>query len=118
MPYDPEVHGPRRVVGPGFHARVYDVVKKIPKGRVTTYGDVASALGLRTAARQVGYALAAIPAERDDVPWHRVVNASGKLSARGADGPSGEQARRLAAEGIALSGAGTVVGFRDVRFRP
>ena len=53
MPYDPELHGPERIVGPGFHEKVYRVVRKIPKGRVSTFGDVAAALGKRSVARQV-----------------------------------------------------------------
>ena len=55
MPYDPERHGPRRIVGEGFHEQVYAVVAAIPRGRVATYGDVAGALGSRSVARQVGF---------------------------------------------------------------
>ena len=110
--YDPERHGPRRIVGPGFHAKVYDAVKMIPKGRVSTYGEIAGYLGLRTAARQVGFALAALPDDRDDVPWHRVVNAAGKLAMRGDGEPSGEQFERLSAEGITIRPSGTIDGFR------
>ena len=60
MPYDPSRHGPRRIVGKGFHGKVRGLVKQVPVGRVTTYGDVAEALGSRTVARQVGFAMAAI----------------------------------------------------------
>ncbi|MEM7200310.1 MAG: MGMT family protein [Planctomycetota bacterium] len=111
MPYQPERHGPRRVVGPGFHARVWSAVARVPQGRVTTYGDVAAALGLRAAARQVGYALAALPPDRDDVPWHRVVSARGQLSPRGDGKPSPEQVRRLRREGTVVTRAGTVRDF-------
>jgi methylated-DNA-protein-cysteine methyltransferase-like protein len=75
-PYQPERHGPTRVVGPGFHERVFAVVRRVPRGRVTTYGDVGKAMGLTTIARHVGYALAALTAEHGDVPWHRVQAAS------------------------------------------
>lgn len=109
--YDPDRHGPRRVVGPGFHEAVFAVVEQVPAGAVTTYGDVAARLGLRSAARQVGYALAALPAGRDEVPWHRVVNARGELSRRGDGGPSEPQCRRLRAEGVAVTRAGRVSGF-------
>ena len=116
MPYDPERHGPRRIVGPGFNQRVYDVVRNVPAGFVTTYGDVAAALGLRSAARQVGYALAALPEEDDDVPWHRVVNARGALSARSdGDAPS-LQAIRLESEGVGVTGSGRIDDFDAVRF--
>ena len=71
MPYQPERHGPLRVVGPGFYERVYELVKRVPRGRVTTYGDLAKALGLRSASRaffssytqddHVGFRLARTP---------------------------------------------------------
>lgn len=91
-----------RIVSPGFRARVYDVVRTVPFGRVTTYGDVASVLGSPRVARQVGYALAAIGPDDDDVPWHRVINAQGRISARGDVRRVDEQRDRLIAEGIAF----------------
>ncbi|MCB9899603.1 MAG: sulfatase-like hydrolase/transferase [Planctomycetes bacterium] len=115
--YDPERHGPRRVVGKGFHARVHAVVRAIPKGRVASYGDVAAALGLRSAARQVGYALAALPHEAQDVPWHRVVNARGELARRGDGEPSDEQRERLLAEGVDVDARGRVADFVRRRAR-
>lgn len=117
-PYDPTRHGPRRIVGPGFHQRVFDVVRTVPPGQVTTYGDVAAALGMRSVARKVGHALAALPPEQEDVPWHRVVNAQGAIS-RPLDSESGARQRdRLAAEGLDLDERGRVVGFRALRFAP
>jgi methylated-DNA-protein-cysteine methyltransferase-like protein len=65
--------------------RIYDVVRRIPKGRVATYGQVASLAGLPRHARQVGYALHVLPANTD-VPWHRVINARGEVSARSTPG--------------------------------
>jgi alkylated DNA nucleotide flippase Atl1 len=109
--YDPARHGPRRVVGPGFNERVYAVLAGVPAGAVTTYGDVAARLGLRSAARQVGYALAALPDGRDDVPWHRVVNARGALARRSDGAPSGRQRRRLRADGVVVTRAGRVEAF-------
>ena len=61
--------------------RFYRVVDRIPEGRVATYGQVATLAGLHGWARQVGYALAALP-EDNEVPWHRVVNARGEISPR------------------------------------
>lgn len=57
---------------------VYKLVKKIPRGRVTTYGELARALRLRGGARAVGYAMAACPNGRG-IPWHRVIGAGGKV---------------------------------------
>src|SRR5512142_588321 len=54
---------------------IYAVVRRIPRGRVTTYGAVASILGKPRGARQVGYALAALRGARHDVPWQRVLGA-------------------------------------------
>jgi alkylated DNA nucleotide flippase Atl1 len=96
MPYDPARHGPRRIVGPGFHGKVHALVKKVPAGLVTTYGDVAAALGSRSVARQVGYAMAAI--DDPSVPWWRVVAAGGRLAARSVRA----QQRALRAEGVVV----------------
>jgi len=116
--YDPSRHGPHRVVGTGFHEEVFAAVTAVPVGQVTTYGDVAARLGRRGVARQVGWALAALPHDRDDVPWFRVVNASGQLL-RDADGtPRAEQVALLAADGIEVSETGRVVGFESRRWRP
>src|SRR5579863_3183587 len=57
---------------------VYRLVKKIPRGRVTTYGDLARVLRLRGGARAAGHAMAACPSGCG-VPWHRVVGAGGRL---------------------------------------
>ena len=57
---------------------VYRLVKRIPRGRVTTYGEVARALRLPGGARAVGYALAATPSGRG-IPWHRVIGAGGRI---------------------------------------
>jgi len=116
MPYDPLLHGPRRVVGPGFREKVYAVVQRVPRGSVTTYGDVGRILGLTTIARQVGYALAALPTHRRDVPWHRVVNGRGQVSVRTDGRPSPEQCRRLAREGVRVSREGRVPDFARVRW--
>ena len=100
-----------RVVGPGFHERVYDVVKRVPAGSVTTYGDVAGILGSPRVARHVGWALAAV--SDPEVPWHRVVNAKGTISARGEAGRPSEQRRRLEAEGVGFDAQGRL----DLRSR-
>lgn len=81
-----------------FSQQVYDLVKKIPSGRVVTYGQIAGKLGTRDA-RKVGWALHANKPE-NRVPCHRVVNKNGRLAPDFAfDGPE-EQRRRLEAEGV------------------
>jgi methylated-DNA-protein-cysteine methyltransferase-like protein len=74
---------------------IRDTVRKIPKGKVSTYGDVARAAGFPGCARQVVWALRG--ASRG-LPWHRVVGAKGKISLPGESGL--EQRFRLEAEGI------------------
>jgi methylated-DNA-protein-cysteine methyltransferase-like protein len=64
-----------------LYARIWAVVRKIPPGKVATYGQVAALAGMPRHARQVGYAMHALPSG-SDVPWHRVVNARGEVSPR------------------------------------
>ena len=103
-----------RVVQPGFHTRVYDVVRRVPRGWVTTYGDVASALGSPRVARHVGWALAAL--YEDDVPWHRVINARGRISIRDEHGRASTQQRLLVEEGHSFTRSGTLEHFSDHRW--
>jgi len=87
---------------------VLAVVRRIPRGRVATYGQVAALAGHAHAPRLAGYALHALPAGTD-VPWHRVVGAGGRLSL-GRLSPDGAatQRLRLELEGVRFSGRGTV----------
>ena len=62
-----------------YYHQVYTIVKKIPRGKVATYGQIALLAGLGRNARMVGYALSALP-EHMDVPWHRVINSRGEIS--------------------------------------
>ena len=64
-----------------FYEAVYKLVRKIPKGRVMTYGQIATILGSPRAARAVGYAMRAC-ARYPDVPWQRVINGQGRISLR------------------------------------
>jgi methylated-DNA-protein-cysteine methyltransferase related protein len=72
---------PRRDKVPGLHESVYSIVRMIPRGRVATYGQIAAILG-RGTPRMVGYAMAAIQ-DGSDVPWHRVINSTGRTSLTG-----------------------------------
>ena len=87
-----------------FYQEVYALVRRVPPGRVTTYGAIALALGAPGAARQVGWAMAAL--EDDDVPAHRVVNASGGISGSG-PGPEWRRAL-LTDEGVEFDASGRV----------
>lgn len=91
----------------GFYQRVYDLVARVPAGRVTTYGDIALALGWPRHARFVGYALAICPDERP-VPAHRVVNHRGEASRAWGGGHPEEQRALLRAEGVTFTHDGRV----------
>jgi methylated-DNA-protein-cysteine methyltransferase related protein len=79
-------------------ATIRDTVRKIPKGKVASYGDVARAAGFPGRARQVAWALRAA----SGLPWHRVVGAGGKILLPGENGL--EQRLRLETEGVAFRG--------------
>ncbi len=91
-------------LGGTSYDRIYAVVRRIPRGRVATYGQVAALAGLGNHARQVGYALHALTTERA-VPWHRVVNARGQISARTEPGGDLIQRRLLEREGVNFDAA-------------
>jgi methylated-DNA-protein-cysteine methyltransferase-like protein len=97
------------VVGGGSsYDRIYAVVRKIPRGRVTTYGTVARLAGLGRQARLVGYALSALR-DGTGVPWHRVINAQGRLSLERAASSAGiTQLMRLRREGVRVDASGRV----------
>lgn len=66
-----------------LYDQIYDIVRSIPEGKVTTYGHIAAAIGARSGARLVGWALNAVAlSDRIDIPCHRVVNRLGELSGR------------------------------------
>src|SRR3977135_1622426 len=77
---------------------IRDTIRKIPKGKVATYGDVAKAAGFPGSARQVVWALH----KSRGLPWHRVLGAGGKILLPGESGL--EQRRRLETEGVAFRG--------------
>jgi methylated-DNA-protein-cysteine methyltransferase-like protein len=81
------------------YERIYMVVASIPRGTVASYGAVAERAGLPRAARLVGRALAECP---EGIPWHRVVNAAGRISLPAGSRARADQLRRLGAEGVAV----------------
>ena len=88
------------------YASIYRVVKKIPAGRVATYGQVARLAGLPGQARLVGYALYALSDE--SVPWQRVINVRGEISPRSFQGPELLQRELLEEEGVEFDLRGRV----------
>jgi methylated-DNA-protein-cysteine methyltransferase-like protein len=90
------------------HQAVYDVVRRIPPGFVATYGQIARLAGIPGNARQVGYALSGL-AGWSSIPWHRVINAQGRISARSDGQPGSEiQRLRLEDEGVSFDEQGRV----------
>lgn len=84
---------------------IWKTVRKIPRGKVATYGQIAERAGMEGHARLIGYALHALP-EGSKVPWHRVINAAGRISL---PGPAGRAQRLLLeSEGIAFTSANRV----------
>lgn len=81
---------------------IYTALRSVPTGKVVTYGQLAKMAGLPGAARLAGTILCLLP-ENTDLPWHRVVNAQGKISM--AENSLGylEQIRRLQAEGVVFA---------------
>ncbi len=86
---------------------IWQVVAAIPPGRVATYGQVAEKAGLSRAARRVGYALRGLP-NNTRIPWHRVVNAQGRISLPEGSKPYATQRDRLEREGVEFSATGTI----------
>jgi methylated-DNA-protein-cysteine methyltransferase-like protein len=100
----------------GSRDRVYAVVRRIPRGRVATYGQVAGLAGLGPHARQVGYALSALgPGSR--VPWHRVINARGEVSRRARPGAELTQRMLLEREGHRFDARGRL-RLSTVQWKP
>jgi methylated-DNA-protein-cysteine methyltransferase related protein len=98
------------------YKRIYAVVSRIPRGRVATYGQVAALAKLPRQARLVGYALNVLP-EKTAVPWHRVVNAAGKVSIRGSGlGHEELQAQMLKREGVRFTGG--AISLARYRWQP
>jgi len=91
--------GDARPLGLSFARAVWRLVRRIPRGRVATYGQIAALLGRPRAARAVGWAMRRCPG---DVPWHRVVNASGGISPRARMEGMLTQRMRLTGEGVPL----------------
>ena len=85
---------------PAYRERVYKIVRRIPRGRVMTYGQIAELLGEGYTARTVGFCMHSSP---DGTPWHRVINAQGKTSTGKVVLPHDKQQRLLEQEGVVFN---------------
>lgn len=95
---------------------IYSMVRRIPKGRVATYGQIARLAGIPRQPRQIGYALAALR-DHHAVPWHRVVNAKGEISQRSVSGFEDLQRILLEREGVVFDVKGRL-SLSRFRWRP
>ena len=101
------------------YGRIWAAVKRIPRGRVATYGQIAALAGMPRHARQAGYALAAAP-ENLKIPWYRVINAQGRISLRLKQWDcGGDDLQRilLEAEGVEFDTSGRV-DLKRFRWHP
>ncbi|MBI5405387.1 MAG: MGMT family protein [Candidatus Kerfeldbacteria bacterium] len=88
--------------GGNLYFRIYNAVRKVPPGRVATYGQIAALVGSPRSARIVGWALRTLD-DRTNVPWQRVLNKSGMISIENLHAPKELQADRLRAEGVEVT---------------
>ncbi len=98
------------------HNMVYLMTSRIPEGRIATYGQIAKLVGFPRHARQVGFALSAIE-NGSSVPWHRVINAKGKISPRGLDGSDDYQRLLLKEEGV-IFGENDCISLKQFQWQP
>lgn len=96
---------------------IYDVVRAVPKGRVTSYGAVAAAIGVKSGARVVGYAMNLCTHVKPKVPAHRVVNRNGMLTGKHHFSPPERMQQLLEKEGIKVKDD-TVVDFKKLFWDP
>ena len=95
--------------------RIIETICDIPRGNVASYGQIAEIAGVPRGARQVGYALRHLPAGHK-VPWHRVVQASGRIAFEPDSAPFREQVNRLLVEDVAVIGGR--IDMRKYRWQP
>lgn len=100
-----------------FFERVYEVVKLIPYGRVTSYGAIARYLGAARSSRMVGWAMNSSHTQMDNIPAHRVVNRIGMLTGKNHFGGSTLMQDLLEAEGVKVE-EDRVVDFEELFWEP
>ena len=100
-----------------LYLAIYEIVRRVPEGRVTTYGHIAAAIGMKSGARMVGYAMNHCHGIEPEVPAQRVVNHAGLLTGKAHFGPGEEMANLLRAEGVEVRD-NAVVGFASLLWDP
>ena len=100
-----------------FFHKVYEVVRLVPYGRVTSYGAIAGYLGARSSSRMVGWAMNKSISEQKNVPAHRVVNRNGMLTGKHHFGGPAVMQQLLESEGIVVEND-QVVNFRELFWDP
>ncbi len=90
-----------------LYERIYAVTRQIPRGKVSTYGQVAAIVGRSCSAREAGYAMAALRSDDQSVPWQRVINSQGEISLRPGEGAEAQR-KLLEAEGVQFDAKGRV----------
>lgn len=96
---------------------IYDIVRAVPKGRVTSYGAVSASIGVKSGARIVGYAMSLSGHVKPKVPAHRVVNRNGMLSGKHHFNPPEKMQQLLEKEGVKVE-EDTVVDFKKLFWDP
>jgi methylated-DNA-protein-cysteine methyltransferase-like protein len=96
---------------------IYDVVRAVPKGRVTSYGAVAASIGVKSGARVVGYAMNLSAGVKPKVPAHRVLNRNGMLTGKHHFSPPEQMQQLLEKEGIKVKDD-IVVNFDSLFWDP
>ena len=100
-----------------FFDLVHEIARQIPRGRVTSYGAIAAALGTRLSARMVGWAMMAVPYAKKPVPAHRVVNRNGLLTGRHHYSPPEKMQQLLEKDGVTVKD-NKVVDFHKLFWDP
>jgi methylated-DNA-protein-cysteine methyltransferase-like protein len=100
-----------------FFELVFEVARQIPKGRVTSYGAIASCLGTKLSARMVGWAMHAAGSAKPKVPAHRVVNRNGMLTGKHHFNPPSKMEEQLKKEGVKVKND-VVVDFKKLFWDP
>lgn len=100
-----------------LYEAIYEIVRLIPPGRVTSYGAIATAIGAASGARVVGYAMNLCHAVEPPVPAHRVLNRNGLLTGKHHFTPPGSMQALLEAEGVVVEND-AVVGFKSIFWDP
>jgi len=95
-------------VADSIYRRIYAEVRRVPRGRVATYGQIATLAGFPRHARQVGYALHSLRESEESVPWHRIVNGQGEVSPRSVPGWDEIQRELLENEDVEFDARGRI----------